>query len=109
MILRARAAFPQLGERRPLGRREALDHLGGENRRVTLLRLTQDEADLIVEDVGLRPVAVAFDGGAFHWATGYHRHGGAASRLKTRDRRRERRAGHRTPPLFRQSGFRLFR
>ena len=50
---------------------------------MTLLGLTQDEADLVVEDVGLLPIASAFDGGALHWVTGYHSHGGAASRLKT--------------------------
>ena len=65
MILRASAAFAQLGERRPLGRREALDHLGGEDRRVTLLRLTQDEPDLVVQNEDTSGVRLASMTGLF--------------------------------------------
>ena len=108
MILRTIAKFPQFGERGPLGRREVLDHLSGENRGVTLLRLTQRKADLFVEDVGLLPIVAALNGGAPHSVTGYHSHGGVASRLKPRDER-ARRAGRRIPPSFRQSGWRLSR
>jgi hypothetical protein len=87
MILRARAEFPQFGERRPLGRREVLDHFSNENRRVTLLRLTQHEADLMVEDssrLRLPSMAGLFIG---HRVSGHS----AAARLKPRDRCRARR------------------
>src|SRR3984957_5290845 len=108
MILRAIAEFPQFGERGPLCRREVLDHLGGENRGVTVLRLPQRKADLFVEDVGLLLIAAALNGGAPHLLTGYHSHRGVASRFKPRDERAHR-AGRRIPPSFRQSGWRLSR
>src|ERR1700677_4433496 len=77
-ILRTIADFPQFRERGPLGRREVLDHPGGENRSVTLLRLTQRKTPLFIEDVGLLPIAAALKGGALHLCTRYHSHEGLA-------------------------------
>jgi len=52
LVLRARPGFVELGERRPLRRRQVDADLAGEDRGVALPDLAQDEADLLVQDIG---------------------------------------------------------
>jgi hypothetical protein len=54
LVLRARSGLGEFGQRRPLRRRQIDSDLAGEDRGVALPHLAQDEADLLLQNIGGR-------------------------------------------------------